>query len=58
MNQSPINFQGVEQAIAEFTKLIEKFVDIIKAFIASWKKVPEAANGTVTAPTVDMGLDA
>ncbi len=39
-------FDNIVEAIGNISALIKKFADMLKAFVASWKKVPAAANGT------------
>jgi len=38
-------FDNIVEAIGNISALIKKFADMLKAFVASWKKVPVAANG-------------
>ena len=40
-----VQFENVSEAIAAFSGLIKKFAEMLRNFIASWKKVPVAANG-------------
>ena len=42
------NFDNIVDAIGAISDLIKKFADMLKAFVASWKKVPAAANKTST----------
>jgi len=46
MNSSDVHFDAIKDAITQFSELIKKFTEMLKNFIASWKKVPAAANGT------------
>ena len=46
MKSSDVSFDNIKLAITEFSELIKKFTQMLKNFIASWKKVPAAANGT------------
>jgi hypothetical protein len=46
MNSSDVHFDAIKDAITQFSALIKKFTEMLKNFIASWKKVPAAANGT------------
>ena len=45
-SSSKVNFDNIRDAITEFSALIKKFAEMLKNFVASWKKVPAAANGT------------
>ncbi len=45
MKSTSINFDTIVNAMSELSALIKKFVDMLKAFVASWTKVPAAANG-------------
>ena len=40
------NFDNIREAITGFSELIKKFAEMLKNFVASWKKVPSAANPT------------
>ena len=40
-----VNFQNIQDALAGLSELIKKFTEMLKNFVASWKKVPTAANG-------------
>lgn len=54
MKSSDVHFDAIKSAIAEFSELIKKFTEMLKHFIASWKKVPAAANGMdVEEPSYD-----
>ncbi len=53
MNSTDIHFDAIKDAITRFSKLITDFAQMLKNFVASWKKVPAAANGDVTVPNVD-----
>ena len=55
MNSADVHFDAIKDAIAKLSKLIEDFTAMLKAFVASWKKVPAAANGdqTVEQPNYD-----
>ena len=46
MKSDSVYFDTIVNAISELSALIKKFADMLKAFVASWKKVPAAANGT------------
>lgn len=48
MKSTDVNFDNILGAISEFSAIIKKFADMLKAFIASWAKVPAAANGDQT----------
>jgi hypothetical protein len=41
-------FDNIVDAIAAISALIKKFTDMLKNFVASWKKVPAAVNGDQT----------
>lgn len=43
-----LEFDNIVLAIGKISELIKKFADMLKAFVASWKKVPAAANKTST----------
>ena len=43
MNSSDVKFDNIKLAISEFSGLIKKFVEMLKAFVDSWKKIPAAA---------------
>lgn len=43
MKSSDVYFDHIKDAISEFSALIKKFVEMLKAFVDSWKKVPAAA---------------
>jgi hypothetical protein len=43
MQSSDVYFDNIKDAIAGFSALIKKFVEMLKAFVDSWKKVPSAA---------------
>lgn len=45
MKSDSVYFDTIVNAISEFSALIKKFADMLKAFVESWKKVPAAANG-------------
>jgi hypothetical protein len=45
MKSNDVHFDAIREAITEFSNLIKKFTEMLKHFIASWKKVPAAANG-------------
>ena len=45
MKSTDVNFDNIRAAITEFSELIKKFAEMLKNFVASWKKVPAAANG-------------
>ena len=45
MKSTDVNFVNILAAISEFSALIKKFADMLKEFVASWTKVPAAANG-------------
>ena len=55
MKSTDVHFDAIKNAIAGLSKLIEDFTAMLKAFVASWKKVPAAANGdqTVEEPNYD-----
>ena len=53
MKSTDVNFKNIVAAIEEFSALIKKFTDMLKEFVASWTKVPAAANGDVTVPDID-----
>jgi hypothetical protein len=40
-----VHFDTIREAITEFSALIKKFTEMLKNFVASWRKVPSAANG-------------
>lgn len=48
MQSADVYFDHITAAIANLSALIKKLTDMLKNFVASWKKVPAAANGTET----------
>ena len=53
MDSSKVNFDNILAAISEFSAIIKKFAAMLREFVASWTKVPAAANGDVTVPDID-----
>ena len=54
MKSADVHFDAIRDAITELSALIKKFAEMLKNFVASWKKVPAAANGdqTVEEPAI------
>ena len=53
MKSTDVNFKNIVAAIEEFSALIKKFTDMLKEFVASWTKVPKAAEGDAEVPQID-----
>jgi uncharacterized protein YukE len=53
MNSADVHFDAIRDAITKFSALIKDFAQMLKNFVASWKKVPSAANGDVDVPDID-----
>ena len=43
MKSTDVNFENILKALEEFSAIIKKFADMLKAFVASWNKIPAAA---------------
>ena len=43
-----LEFGNLKDLITQISRLIKQFTEMLKNFVASWKKVPAAANGTPT----------
>jgi hypothetical protein len=43
MEIKKFDFDGIIAAIGGFSALIKKFADMLKEFVASWRKVPAAS---------------